>query len=76
MRGVKWRWEGEEEVFQGVGWLYLQLVIGVVYLLVVIDFKRFQEFEFNGEVAFYSDVVVVAQVGGVGLGVFQVGDVV
>ena len=61
--------------FLGVGWLYLQLVVGTVYLLVVIDFKRLQELEVEGVTPLYSDTVVAAQVGGVGLGVLQAGDV-
>ena len=61
--------------FLGVGWLYLQLVVGTVYLLVVINFKRLQELEVEGVAPLYSDTVVAAQVGGVGLGVLQAGDV-
>lgn len=44
-------------------------------MLVVIDFKRLQELELNGEAALHPDAVVAAQVGGVGLGVLQAGDV-
>lgn len=72
MRGDVWGW-GQE--FLGVGWLYLQLVVGTVYLLVVIDFKRLQELEVEGVAPLYSDTVVAAQVGGVRLGVLQAGDV-
>lgn len=74
MRGEVWGW-GQEDFSVGVGWLYLQLVVGTVYLLVVIDFKRLQELEVEGVASLYSDTVVAAQVRGVGPGVLQAGDV-
>ena len=72
--GTMWGWE-REDFSLGVGWLYLQLVVGTVYLLVVIDFKRLQELEVEGVASLYSDTVVAAQVSGVGPGVLQAGDV-
>ena len=44
-------------------------------MLVVIDFEGFQELEVDGETPLHPDAVVAAQVGGVGLGVLQAGDV-
>lgn len=74
MRGDVWGW-GREDFSVGVGWLYLQLVVGTVYLLVVINFKRLQELKVEGVASLYSDTVVAAQVSGVGPGVLQAGDV-
>lgn len=55
--------------------LYLELVIGAVHLLVVIDFKRIQELEAQGEAPLYPDAVVAAQIGWVGLRVFEARDI-
>lgn len=74
MRGDAWGW-GRKDFSLGVGWLYLQLVVGTVYLLMVIDFKRLQELEVEGVASLYSDTVVAAQVRGVGSGILQAGDV-
>lgn len=73
-RGAKWCGERKGS-FGGGGWLYLELVIGAVHLLVVIDFKRLQELEVKGEAPLHPDAVVAAQVSGVGPGVLQAGDV-
>lgn len=40
--------------------LYLELVIGAVDLLVVINFKRIQELETHSEAPLYPDAVVAA----------------
>lgn len=50
-----WVSEGKNE-----GELYLELVIGAVYLLVVINFKRIQELEVHREAPLYPDAVVAA----------------
>ena len=55
--------------------LYLELVIGAVHLLVVIDFERIQELEVQGEAPFYPDAVVAAQIGWVGLRIFEARDI-
>lgn len=53
----------------------LELVIGAVYLLVVINFKRIQELEVHSEAPLYPDAVVTAQIGWIGLWVLEAGDV-
>lgn len=55
--------------------LYLELVIGAVNLLVVIDFKRIQELEVQGEAPLYPDAVIAAQIRWVGLRVFKARDI-
>lgn len=60
---------------QGIKWLYLELVIRALYLLVVINFKRLQELEVQGEATLYPDAVVAAQIWRIGLGVLQAGNV-
>lgn len=40
--------------------LYLELVIGAVYLLVVINFKRIQELEVHSEAPLHPDAIVAA----------------
>lgn len=81
MRGGRPGREGEEGVSGARGawwqvrWLYLQLVVGAVDLLVVINLERLQELEVKGEAALHPDAVVAAQVRGVGLGVLQARDV-
>lgn len=53
----------------------LELVIGAVYLLVVINFKRIQELEVHSEAPLYPDAVVTAQIWWIGLWVLEAGDV-
>lgn len=65
-----WIYEGECKV-----WLYLELVIGAVYLLVVINFKRIQELEMHSEAPLYPDAVVAAQIRWVRLRVLEAGDI-
>lgn len=55
--------------------LYLELVVGAVNLLVVVDFKRIQELEVQSEAPLYPDAVVAAQIGWVGLRVFEARDI-
>lgn len=69
-RGALWIREGECK-----GWLYLELVIGTVYLLVVINFKRIQELEMQSEAPLYPDAGVAAQIRWVGLWVFEARDI-
>lgn len=40
--------------------LYLELVIGAVYLLVVINFKSIQELEVHSEAPLHPDAIVAA----------------
>lgn len=54
---------------------YLELVIGAVYLLVVINFKRIQELEMHSEAPLYPDAVVAAQIRWVRLRVLEAGDI-
>lgn len=54
---------------------YLELVIGAMYLLVVIDFKRIQELEVQSEAPLYPDAIVAAQIWWVGLRVFKAREV-
>lgn len=68
--GAMWVSEGKFNVQP-----YLELVIGAVYLLVVINFKRIQELEVHSEAPLYPDAVVTAQIGWIGLRVLEAGDV-
>lgn len=54
---------------------HLELVIGTVHLLVVVNLEGLQELEVEGETAFHPDAVVALQVWRVGLGILQTGDV-